>query len=81
MSEEEGELLCQICNDWSHNFGALVALHLKRAPRHLQDELMDMLQERSSCYGSGYSDHMERDTPLIEQMKSIMKQQEQRDPP
>jgi hypothetical protein len=40
-------------------FGQLVARHLMRAPQHLRDELLTLLQERSSVCGSAYERHME----------------------
>jgi len=78
MTEEEGELTNQVCNDYWTEFGQLVAKHLQRVPRHLQDEVMGMLQDRSSCYGSNYSKHMPRDTPLIERLQSIIKREPNR---
>ncbi|MDQ3774842.1 MAG: hypothetical protein M3461_11005 [Pseudomonadota bacterium] len=59
MTNEEGELLNNIANEYWEEFGQLVARHLLRAPQHLRDELLMTLQERSSVYGCAYERHME----------------------
>jgi hypothetical protein len=57
MTNEEGELLNDIASIGKSS--GLVARHLTRAPQHLRDELLALLQERSSVYGSAYERHME----------------------
>lgn len=52
-------MLNDIANEYWEEFGQLVARHLTRAPQHLRDELLALLQERSSVYGSAYERHME----------------------
>ena len=59
MTNEEDELLNDIANKYWEEFGQLVARHLMRAPQHLCDELLALLQERSSVYGCAYERHME----------------------
>lgn len=66
MTEEESILVNQISNEYWTEFSKLVAKHLSRVPRHLQDELLMILQEHSSCYGSNYEEHMQCKTPLME---------------
>ena len=65
MTNEEGILVNEICNDYWTGFSQLIAAHLKRVPPHLRDEVLMMFQDRSSCYGSAYSDFLNRETPLI----------------
>lgn len=51
MTEEEGDLLHNIKNQYWHDFSELVNSTLLLVPPHLRDSLEEMLQESSSVYG------------------------------
>lgn len=44
MTNEEGERLNDIANEYWEDFGQLVARHLTRAPQHLRDDLLALLR-------------------------------------
>ena len=51
MTEEEGDLLHNIKNQYWYDFSELVNSTLLLVPLHLRDSLEEMLQESSSVYG------------------------------
>jgi hypothetical protein len=51
MTEDEGDLLHSITNQYWHDFSELVNSTLLLAPPHLRDLLEEKLQESSSVYG------------------------------
>jgi hypothetical protein len=63
MTEEEGDLLHNIKNQYWHDFSELVNSTLLLAPSHLHDSLEEMLQELSSVYGRNDLHAYERDQP------------------
>jgi len=51
MTEEEGDLLHNLSNQYWCDFSELVNLTLLSVPAHLRDLLEEKLQESSSVYG------------------------------
>jgi hypothetical protein len=51
MTEDEGDLLHNISNQYWYDFSELVNSTLLLAPLHLRDLLEEKLQESSSVYG------------------------------
>lgn len=58
LTEEEDDLLYEIKNQYWHDFSKLVGETLNKVPEKLQDELLMMLQDCSSVYGSEYEKHL-----------------------
>ena len=63
MTEEEGDLLHNITNQYWHDFSELVNSTLLLAPPHLRDLLEEKLQESSSVYGRDDVHAYEKDRP------------------
>jgi hypothetical protein len=57
-SQNPFDLLFELKNEYWIEFSKLIAQTLKKAPAHLHDELLMMLQESSSVYGSGYDKYL-----------------------
>ena len=51
MTEDEGDLLYNISNQYWYDFSELVNSTLLLVPEHLRDSLEEKLQESSSVYG------------------------------
>lgn len=63
MTEEEGDLLHNIKNQYWYDFSELVNSTLLLVPPHLRDSLEEMLQESSSVYGRDDVHAYEKDRP------------------
>jgi len=57
MTEEDGELIHEINNQYWQDLSRLIGQTLSRAPARLHPELLERLQESSSVYGSDYETH------------------------
>lgn len=69
----EHVMLTKICNEYWKEFSVLVAKHLEKAPHHLQDILLTMIEDHSSAHGSDFVRHMKRPPPFIKKFNQIMK--------
>ena len=58
MDEDEHILLTKIKDHYWIGLSKLVAACLNKAPEHLHGELLMMLQDSSSVYGSSYEDYL-----------------------
>ena len=63
MTEEEGDLLYNLKNQYWRDFSELVNSTLLLVPPHLTDSLEEMLQESSSVYGRDDRNSYEKDLP------------------
>ena len=59
MTEDEHIALVELGDEYWEEFSKLIADKLKKAPPHLRDIFLSMMQEKSSVYGSKYEDYME----------------------
>ncbi len=76
MTEGDHIMLNKICNEYWAEFSVLVAKHLEKAPRRLQDILLVMLEDRSSAHGSDFVRHMKQPPPFVEKFNQIMRRKE-----
>lgn len=60
MTEEDGILLNELTNEYWDEFGQLIAKYLNKTPKHLRDEMKDLLSEHSSLYGSCYQKYLNK---------------------
>lgn len=58
MTEDEHNQLVEICNQYWQDFSKLIARMLEKAPKHLHNELLAMMQDHSSVYGSNYEKYL-----------------------
>lgn len=58
MTDEEHELLSDLADGFWLSYSRLVGETLSRAPEHLRDVLLPMLQDKSSVYGSMYEEYI-----------------------
>ena len=63
MTEEEGDLLNNISNQYWYDFSELVNSTLLLVPPHLRDLLEQKLQEASSVYGRHDVQAYDKDAP------------------
>ena len=61
MTEEEGDLLFEVKEEYWHAFKTLVRNTLNKVPESLEHELRDMLQDASSVWHCGIPDRGESD--------------------
>jgi hypothetical protein len=73
MTSDEHDQLHNICEDYWKEFSQLVAKHLGRAPHHLQDQLLLMIEDRSSAHGSDFTRYMKRPPPFVEKFRRTLK--------
>jgi len=63
MTEEEGDLLHNLSNQYWYDFSELVNSTLLLVPPHLRDLLEEKLQEASSVYGRDDVEPYDKDAP------------------
>lgn len=58
MTEEQLDLLYNLKNKYYHAHAKLIAAVIEQAPKELQSNLLDILGESSSVYGSRYNEYI-----------------------
>lgn len=58
MTEDEGEILWRLGNEFYQEYGKLVAKYLTKAPTSIQEEMKDKMQETSNVFSSCYEDYL-----------------------
>ena len=58
MNNVDSELIHQLANYYWLRHGELIAQCLDSVPERCHNELLDMLSDHSSVFGSGYADRL-----------------------
>ncbi len=58
MTEDEHIQLVELGDEFWEEFSKLIAAKLQKAPPHLRDIFLAMMQDKASVYGSKFEDYM-----------------------